>query len=95
MELNRLEGVAQVLVRRHRAPPHGAKCEVTKVVHSTIAWMCYALSVPNFFIVASNLPGAIAAVYFISTTLPLSKGEGLALVKLVLVGGAAAMLTSL
>jgi len=41
------------------------------MVLSTNAWMSYGLSVPNKFIVMSNLPGAIAAVAFISVTLPL------------------------
>ena len=32
------------------------------MVISTQAWMSYALAVPNGFIVASNLPGAVAAI---------------------------------
>ena len=35
------------------------------MVVSTVSWMCYALAVPNGFIVASNLPGAVAAVHFV------------------------------
>ena len=41
------------------------------MVVSTNAWISYGLSVPNGFIVMSNLPGAVAAVWFISVTLPL------------------------
>ena len=45
------------------------------MVVSTQAWMAYALAVPNPFIVASNLPGAIAALAFVTTTLPLIPRE--------------------
>jgi solute carrier family 50 protein (sugar transporter) len=66
------------------------------MVASTQAWMCYALAVPNGFIVASNLPGAIAAMYFVTTTLPLMPREPHAKrhqVQAVLVGATTAMLT--
>ena len=66
------------------------------MVHSTIAWMCYAFAVPNGFIVASNLPGVIVAVYFIATTMPLMPRDEHHPIKrtvtLVLVGGTAIML---
>ena len=45
------------------------------MVLSTQAWMSYALAVPNGFIVASNLPGAVAAIAFVTTTLPLVPRE--------------------
>ena len=63
---------------------------------STVSWMCYALAVPNGFILASNLPGAVAAFAFVAITLPLIPPEAAAArrgVTLVLSGGAATMLT--
>jgi len=65
------------------------------MVVSTNAWMCYALSVPNKFIMLSNLPGAVAAVGFIVVTLPLiprSDGRSRIQVQAVLVLGTAIML---
>ena len=66
------------------------------MVHSTTAWMCYALAVPNGFIAASNLPGVVVAVYFITTTLPLMPRDDAhtngSLVQFVLVGGTIATL---
>ena len=41
------------------------------MVISTISWVSYALSVPNGFIAASNLPGVLVAVWYIVTALPL------------------------
>ena len=41
------------------------------MVVSTTAWISYALSVPNPYITASNLPGAVAAVAYLVFTLPL------------------------
>tara|TARA_B110001452_G_scaffold34957_1_gene26931 strand:- start:917 stop:1537 length:621 start_codon:yes stop_codon:yes gene_type:complete len=38
---------------------------------STISWLAYAFSVPNPFIVASNLPGAVVAMAYTVITLPL------------------------
>ena len=61
------------------------------MVVSTFAWMCYALAVPNGFIVASNLPGAVAAVGFVSITLPLIPADAVSTrraVGLALTGGA-------
>ena len=66
------------------------------MVVSTNAWMCYALSVPNIFIMLSNLPGAIAAVGFVSITLPLiprNDVKSRTQVQAVLVVGAAVMLS--
>lgn len=66
------------------------------MVVSTNAWMCYALSVPNIFIMLSNLPGAIAAVGFVSVTLPLIPRADVTSrlqVQLVLVVGTAVMLS--
>ena len=68
---------------------------VALMVVSTTAWMCYALAVPNGFIVASNLPGAIAAVAFVAITLPLIPREmayARTQVQMVLVLGASATL---
>ena len=60
------------------------------MVVSTQAWMAYALAVPNGFIVASNLPGAVAAMAFIMTTLPLvTSADERRTVRLVLVVGVA------
>lgn len=66
------------------------------MVVSTIAWMSYALAVPNGYIVASNLPGAVGSVAFVSVTLPLVPREAAAKrtqVQTVLVLGAAAQLS--
>ena len=66
------------------------------MVLSTNAWMCYGLSVPNHFIVLSNLPGSIAAIGFVSITLPLiprAQSTERAQVQLVLVLGATVMMT--
>ena len=66
------------------------------MVVSTVSWMCYALAVPNGFIVASNLPGAVAAFAFVAIVLPLIPTENTATrrsVTLVLAGGAAGLLT--
>lgn len=38
---------------------------------STVSWLAYAFSVPNPFIVASNLPGAAVAMAYTVITLPL------------------------
>ena len=59
--------------------------------------MCYALAVPNGFIVASNLPGAVAAMAFVSMAMPLLPREPAAAavrqqVQAVLVGGTASLL---
>ena len=65
------------------------------MVVSTNAWMCYALSVPDMFIALSNLPGAAAAVGFVSITLPLIPRRDVRarqLVQVVLVVGTVAML---
>jgi solute carrier family 50 protein (sugar transporter) len=40
---------------------------------STTSWLAYALSVPNIFIVLSNLPGVIVAMSYTVLTLPLIK----------------------
>jgi len=61
------------------------------MVVSTFAWMCYAFAVPNGFIVASNLPGAVAAVGFVATTLPLIPADAVSTrrtVGIALTGGA-------
>ena len=66
------------------------------MVISTQAWMSYALAVPNGFIVASNLPGAVAAIAFVTTTLPLVPRESAGVRRQVqgvlVLGGAAALL---
>ncbi len=62
------------------------------MVISTTAWVFYALSVPNFYITAANVPGVISSVYAISITLPLIPRDRLRereQVQAVLVGGAA------
>ena len=41
------------------------------MVLASIAWMSYALALPNIYITLSNLPGVIVAVAFTSITLPL------------------------
>ena len=43
------------------------------ILLSTIAWLMYAFSVPNPWVVASNLPGACAAIAAMTMTLPLMK----------------------
>ena len=45
------------------------------MVHSTISWIFYALSVPNPYIAAANLPGAVAAISYAVFTLPLIPRE--------------------
>lgn len=65
------------------------------MVLSTNAWMCYALSVPNIFITMSNLPGAVAAVAFVSITMPLiprADSKTRLQVQAVLITGTAVML---
>jgi len=64
---------AMAVIRAHRLGSLGSLNPLPNalMVISTNAWMCYALAVPNGFIVASNLPGAIAAVAFVVVTLPL------------------------
>ena len=60
---------------------------------STCAWVSYALVVPNIYILVSNLPGAIVAVFFATTTLPLiprNDASSRCQVQLTLVVGAAA-----
>lgn len=62
---------------------------------STISWMCYSLVVANGFIVASNLPGAVASFAFVAISLPLIPTEDTSArrnVTIVLSGGAAALL---
>lgn len=84
------------VVRAHRAGSLGSLNPLPQalMVVSTTAWMCYALAVPNAFIVASNLPGAIAAMAFVAVTLPLTPREmGRSQVQIVLVLGSAATLT--
>jgi solute carrier family 50 protein (sugar transporter) len=41
------------------------------MVTSTTAWMSYALSVPNPFIMMSNFPGCVASFAYVSVALPL------------------------
>ena len=82
------------IIRAHRIGALGALNPLPQalMVISTNAWMCYALAVPNGFIVASNLPGAIAAVGFVVVTLPLIPRDAAPVrrqVQLVLVVGAA------
>ena len=65
------------------------------MVVSTTAWISYALSVPNPYITASNLPGAVAAVAYLVFTLPLMPREAAAerrTVQLIAVAGTAALL---
>jgi len=58
------------------------------ILLSTIAWLMYAFSVPNPWVVASNLPGACAAIAAMTMTLPLMKGsKQLLAVQSTLVGG--------
>lgn len=58
------------------------------VVLSTISWMGYALSVQNPYILASNLPGCVAAALALVTLLPLMRGHpSLATFKKTIVGG--------
>jgi len=62
----------------------------TCIVLSTFAWLMYAFSVPNAWVVASNLPGACAAMAALTMTLPLMKGaKQLLAVQATLVGGTA------
>ena len=65
------------------------------MVCSTVAWISYALSVPNMYILVSNLPGAVAAFAYVALLLPLiprdARDDRVA-VQAVLIGGAAAML---
>lgn len=64
------------------------------IVLSTNAWMAYAFTVPNPWIAASNLPGAVAAVGFTTVLLPIIPRERAydrLQVQLVLVVGAMAM----
>ena len=62
---------------------------------STICWFAYALSVPNRFIVASNLPGAFAVLLTFVSMLPImgSDHEALPACQGTLVGGAMATLS--
>ena len=84
-----------------RAHTHGALGVLNPLpqalmVLSTNAWICYALAVPNGFILCSNLPGAIASVAFVVITLPLIPREAVATrfqVQLVLVVGTGASLS--
>ena len=58
------------------------------IVLSTFAWLMYAFSVPNPWVVASNLPGACAAMAAMTMMLPLMKGSSqLPAVQSTLVGG--------
>ena len=45
------------------------------IVLSTFAWLMYAYSVPNVWVVMSNLPGACAAMAAMTMMLPLMKGS--------------------
>lgn len=64
------------------------------MVLSTNAWMSYALAVPNGFIAASNMPGAVASIGYFAVTLPLIPTKAARQqTQLVLVFGAAATLT--
>ena len=45
------------------------------VVLSTIAWVQYALSIKNPYVLVSNLPGTVAAVTAIVNMLPLMRGN--------------------
>lgn len=59
------------------------------VLFSTIAWVQYALSVKNPYVLVSNLPGTLAAVTAIANMLPLMRGNaGLKGVQTTLVAGA-------
>ena len=61
---------------------------------SSICWLMYAFSVPNAYIVASNLPGALAAMAYTVYTLPLMPREAHAerrTVQLVMIAGVAAI----
>ena len=83
------------ILRAHRTGVLGSLNPLPQalMVVSTNAWMCYGLAVPNGFIVASNLPGAVGAVAFVSITLPLiPSGGNRKQVQMVLVLGAAAAL---
>jgi len=58
------------------------------VVLSTISWVGYSLSIKNPYILASNLPGCVAAVAALVTLLPLTHGsDSLATVQHTLIGG--------
>jgi len=58
------------------------------IVLSTFAWLMYAFSVPNVWVVTSNLPGACAAMAAMTMMLPLMKGsKKLFTVQATLVGG--------
>ena len=60
----------------------------TCIVLSTLAWLMYAFSVPNPWVVTSNLPGACAAMAAMTMMLPLMRGsKQLLFVQSTLVGG--------
>ncbi len=67
-----LSGVPAVY-RAHQAGSVGSLNVLPQALMclSTIAWISYALAVPDAYIVCSNLPGAIGAVWFITVLLPI------------------------
>jgi len=63
------------------------------IVLSTFAWLMYAFSVPNGWVVTSNVPGACAAVAAMTMLLPVMRGApSLRAVQMILVGGSLANL---
>jgi solute carrier family 50 protein (sugar transporter) len=65
------------------------------MVVSTGAWLSYGFSLPNVFLLASNLGGSVLSVYYVSATLPLIPSGQLSdrqAVQAILVLGNAAML---
>jgi len=63
-------------------------------VLSNIAWLSYGYAISNPYIVAGNLPGAIAAITALVTILPLMKGAAsLRTTQAVFVGGCAAVMS--
>ena len=61
------------MLRAHRQGSLGSLNALPQalMVCNTIAWVSYGLSVPNFYILVSNLPGAVAAVTYVALLLPL------------------------
>ena len=69
---------------------------------STVSWMGYALARKDFFILASNLPGAVVSTWYVTSVLPLTPSKQITAVvgigciggsvQVILVGGATAVL---
>lgn len=59
---------------------------------ATVSWVAYGLAVPNGYIVASNVPGLVASVWYVTTVLPaMTHDPALASLRALLVGGTAVL----